>query len=71
MKHISDVHKCFEYCKDGNDVEKVINMIPTCLGTFEVSFDEDGETFSITNDYEVDDCIETDEAEYFFYKKEN
>ena len=49
MKHISDVHKCFEYCKDGNDVEKVIDMIPTCFGTFEVSFDEDGETFLITN----------------------
>lgn len=69
MKHISDVHKCFEYCKDGNDVEKVIDMIPSCFGTFDVSYNEDGETFLITNDYDSNEGWEIDEAEYYFYKE--
>lgn len=66
MTHISDVHKCFDYCRDGNDVEKVIGMIPSCFGTFDVYYNEDGETFLITNECEVDDYW--DETEYYFYK---
>lgn len=47
MKHISDVHRCFEYCASEEDVEKVIKMIPSVFGTFEAEFDEESGSFSI------------------------
>jgi hypothetical protein len=70
MTHISDVRACFNYCKTGKDVVKVINAIPAVFGSFSVEFNEDGETFLITNSYEEDgDCL-TDEVEYEFYVEE-
>jgi hypothetical protein len=70
MTHIGDVRACFNYCKTGKDVVKVINAIPAVFGSFSVEFNEDGETFLITNSYEEDgDCL-TDEVEYEFYVEE-
>jgi hypothetical protein len=67
MRHISDVRRCFNYCTDGNDIERVIDLIPSCFGTFEVEYGEDGETFLITNNYEENGDYLTEEAEYEFY----
>jgi hypothetical protein len=67
MRHISDVRRCFNYCTDGNDVEKVMKMIPACFGTFEVEYGEDEETFTIINYYEENGIDEYEEAEYEFY----
>ena len=69
MRHISDVRRCFNYCTDGNDVEKVIKMIPGCFGSFDVEFSEDGETFTIINYYEENGIDECEEAEYEFYSE--
>ena len=70
MTHISDVRKCFNYCKDKNDIEKVIKMIPNCFGSFEVEYDEDEETFTIINYYEENGVDECEEAEYEFYMED-
>lgn len=67
MEHIRDVRECFNYCKDGNDVEKVIRMIPNCFGSFEAEYGEDEETFTIINYYEENGVDECEEAEYEFY----
>jgi hypothetical protein len=67
MEHIRDVRECFNYCKDGNDVEKVIKMIPNCFGSFEVEYGEDEETFTIINYYEENGVDECEEVEYEFY----
>jgi hypothetical protein len=70
MTHISDVRACFNYCKTGKDVKKVINSIPAVFGTFEVEFNDDGETFVITNSYEENGDMQCEEAEYEFYTEE-
>jgi hypothetical protein len=70
MEHIRDVRECFNYCKDGNDVEKVIRMIPNCFGSFEVEYGEDEETFTIINYYEENGIDECEEAEYEFYTED-
>jgi hypothetical protein len=70
MTHIGDVRACFNYCKTGKDVKKVINSIPSAFGTFEVEFNDDGETFVITNNYEENDDMQCEEAEYEFYTEE-
>lgn len=70
MTHISDVRACFNYCKTGKDVKKVINSIPAVFGTFEVEFNDDGETFVITNSYEENGDPQCEEAEYEFYTEE-
>ena len=65
MKHISDVHRCFEYCASEEDVEKVIKMIPSVFGTFEAEFfDEESGSFRITNTYEDGGCLETEETDF-------
>ena len=72
MTHISDVRACFNYCRNSEDVEKVIDMIPTVFGSFEVDFkdsDEEG-TFVITNEWWTDDGPESETAEYEFYTGE-
>lgn len=66
MNHISDVRRCFSYCKNGEDVERVIDMIPAVFGSFTVEFSEDGETFLITNSYEENGEYSTEEVEYEF-----
>jgi hypothetical protein len=70
MEHIRDVRECFNYCKDGNDVEKVIRMIPNCFGSFEVEYGEDEETFTIINYYEENGVDECEEVEYEFYEED-
>jgi hypothetical protein len=68
MMHISDVRTCFNYCRDGSDVERVLGMIPAVFGTFEVSFSEDDEdVFLIVNSYEENGDYQTEEAEYEFW----
>lgn len=69
MEHIRDIRRCFEYCSNGADVEKVIKMIPNCFGTFEVEYGEDEETFTIINYYEENGVDECEEVEYEFYKE--
>lgn len=70
MTHISDVRACFNYCKDGNDIEKVIKMIPSAFGTFDVEYNEDDETFLIINEYEENGDWQTEEDEYEFYTED-
>lgn len=70
MTHICDVRTCFSYCKSSKDVKKVINSIPAVFGTFEVEFNDDGETFVITNNYEENGDPQCEEAEYEFYTEE-
>lgn len=70
MEHIRDVRECFNYCKDRNDVEKVIKMIPNCFGSFEVEYGEDEETFTIINYYEENGVDECEEVEYEFYEED-
>lgn len=69
MTHISDVRACFNYCQDGNDVERVIKMIPSVFGNFEVHFNEDGSTFIVVNSYEENGDYQTEEAEYEFWEE--
>lgn len=71
MTHIGDVRACFNYCKTGKDVVKVINAIPAVFGSFNVEFNEDGETFLITNSYEENGDYLTEEAEYEFFVEES
>lgn len=70
MTHISDVRACFNYCKTGKDVVKVIDSIPAVFGSFNVKFNDDGETFLITNGYEENGDYLTEEAEYEFWVEE-
>jgi hypothetical protein len=70
MEHIRDVRECFNYCKDGNDVEKVIKMIPNCFGSFTVEYGDDEETFTIINYYEENGVDECEEVEYEFYEED-
>jgi hypothetical protein len=72
MTHISDVRKCFNYCKDGNDVEKVIEMIPTVFGSFEADFkdSEEAGTFVIFNEWYTEDGPESEYSEYEFYTED-
>lgn len=70
MKHISDVARCFDYCTNGKDVARVIKMIPSCFGSFAVEFNNDGESFCITNDFEEDGVMQSEEYEFDFYMEE-
>lgn len=70
MEHIRDVRKCFEYCSNRADVEKVIKMIPNCFGSFTVEYGEDEETFIIINYYEENGVDECEEVEYEFYTED-
>ena len=71
MTHIGDVRACFNYCRNSEDVEKVIKMIPSVFGKFDVEYyyrsSEDDNTFIITNEYEESGDCQTEEAEYEFY----
>lgn len=63
MEHIHNIHECFNYCKDRNDIKRVIKMIPNYFGSFEVEYSEDNKTFTIINYYEengIDKCEETE-----------
>ena len=71
MTHISDVRACFNYCKTCKDVVKVIDSIPAVFGAFNVKFNDDGETFLITNGYEENGDYLTEEAEYEFFVEES
>jgi hypothetical protein len=71
MTHIGDVRACFNYCKTCKDVVKVIDSIPAVFGSFNVKFNDDGETFLITNSYEENGDYLTDEAEYEFFVEES
>ena len=71
MTHIGDVRACFNYCKTCKDVVKVINSIPAVCGSFNVKFNDDGETFLITNGYEENGDYLTEEAEYEFFVEES
>jgi hypothetical protein len=70
MEHIRDVRRCFEYCSNGADVEKVIKMIPNCFGSFTVEDGEDEETFTIIKYYEENGVDECEEVEYEFYEED-
>ena len=70
MTHIRDVRACFNFCKTGKDVVRVIDSIPAKFGSFNVEFNEDGETFLITNNYEENGDYQTEEAEYEFWVEE-
>lgn len=67
MTHISDVRKCFNYCRTEEDVEEVIESIPRKFGDFDVEFSCDGETFTIINSFQEDGEPQFEEAEYEFY----
>lgn len=67
MTHIGDVRRCFNYCKDSEDVERVIDSIPAKFGSFSVEFSDDGETFVITNVYVEDGYDQIEDVEYEFY----
>lgn len=71
MTHISDVRTCLNYCKNGKDVVRVLESIPAMFGTFTVEFNDDGETFLVTNNYEEDGSILYEDAEYEFYVEED
>ena len=66
MNYISDVRNCLEHCVTGKDVVRVIKMIPSCFGSFEVEFNENGESFTIINYYGENGVTECDEEEYDF-----
>lgn len=66
MNHIGDIRRCFNYCKNSEDVERVIDRIPAVFGSFTVEFSEDGETFLITNSFVEDRVYQTEEVEYEF-----
>ena len=70
MKHISDVRACFNYCKDYEDIERVIDTIPSAFGSFYAESNVEEGTFVITNSYEEDGDVYEDEDEYEFYKEE-
>ena len=71
MNHISDVRACLNHCKNGRDVIRVIDSIPAKFGVFTVEFNEDGETFLITNSYEEGGDPQIIEVEYEFWVEED
>lgn len=74
MTHISDIRACFNYCRNSEDVEKVIKMIPSVFGKFDVEYyygsSEEDSTFVITNEYEENGDYQTEVAEYEFYMED-
>lgn len=68
MTHISDVRACFNCCKNSEDVERVIEMIPMVFGSFEADFkdSEETDTFVIFNEWYTDDGPESEWTEYEF-----
>lgn len=68
MNHISDVRACFNYCRNREEVEKVLRKIPNGFGTFDVDYDSDDETFCIVNYYEENGVDECEEVEYEFWE---
>lgn len=70
MTHISDVTRCFEYCANVNDIEKVIRVIPGSFGCFEAEFSEDGKSFRIINTYDDGGVLESEEYEFDFYQED-
>lgn len=69
MNHISDVHKCFEHCKDSADVKRVISMIPSGFGSFEAIFDDE-ESFSIINEYTDELDIVINQTDFDFWEED-
>jgi hypothetical protein len=70
MKHISDVARCFDYCENANDIEAVFRAVPSMFGTFDVEFNENGESFTIINYFEEDGVLQSEEYEFDFYVEE-
>lgn len=68
MNHISDIHKCFEHCKDSADVKRVISMIPSGFGSFEAIFDDE-ESFSIINEYTDELDIVINQTDFDFWEE--
>lgn len=71
MKHISDVRRCFNFCRTEDDVEEVLGMIPRKFGDFEVEYPVDGDTFIVTNTFFENGDWYDDQAEYGFYTEED
>lgn len=69
MTHISDVHQCFEYCTNIDDVAKVIDRIPSMFGTFTAYVDGMIGSFRIINDYEENGNYQSDTIDYDFYEE--
>jgi hypothetical protein len=58
IKHISDIRKCFNYCKTPDDLDRVLDAIPGGFGPIMVDFDESAGTFSVS--------IGDTEEDYYF-----
>ena len=58
IKHISDIRKCFNYCKNPDDLDRVLDAIPGGFGPIMVDFDERAGTFSVS--------IGDSEEDYYF-----
>lgn len=58
IKHISDIRKCFNYCKTPDDLDRVLEAIPGGFGPIMVDFDESAGTFSVS--------IGDTEEDYYF-----
>ena len=58
IKHISDIRKCFNYCKTPDDLDRVLDAIPGGFGPIMVDFDEAAGTFSVS--------IGDTEEDYYF-----
>lgn len=66
LTHISNVHNCFEHCRNIEDVEKVIDRIPSMFGTFTVYHEEGFESFTVDNDYEENGDFQSEKITFDF-----
>lgn len=66
MRHISAVKACFEACKSSAEVYKVINLIPSMFGDFQVEFDNESEGFKVFNTYYDGMLNDYYDEEYWF-----
>lgn len=66
LTHISNVYNCFAHCRTTEDVEKVIDRIPSMFGTFTAYHKDGSESFTVDNDYEEDGVFQSERLTFDF-----
>ena len=67
---LKEAEFCFNYCKDINDINKVIKAIPESFGKFAFELDPEEDIFYVSREFEDTDCYRTITTPYSFYKGE-
>lgn len=60
MRHIQNVKDCLEACTSKADVFKVMKLVPSMFGHFDVNFDDEYEGFTVVNTYTNEEGYQED-----------